>query len=165
MCCQQAVFDTLRHQWNADLSLDWSLILPGFMGAERGGRNGRRLRTIWSSLSSDICHLIFHLIPLGFTFCHTFFLLFLLGCHIQFLHLGDALWTRADEQVVLPVKKAPTLFAPLIRAFLITTILHFAVKKIFLSGFCAQKQPSVQHCNYTSGPQHRPVMKRHLLEI
>lgn len=58
------------------------------------------LRTIWSSLSSDICHLVFR-----FTFCLGFFFLFLLWCHIQLIHLGDALWTRANKQVVRPAKE------------------------------------------------------------
>lgn len=59
-----------------------------------------RLGTIGASLSSDICHLIFR-----FTFCLAFFFLLFLWCHIQLIHLGDALWTRADKQVVCPENK------------------------------------------------------------
>lgn len=98
-------------------------ILPVLqMVAERGGRNGERLRTIRASLSSDISHLIFHLVPLRFTFCLAFLLLLLLWCRIQLIHLGDALWTRADEQVVLPGRKTyytSQIVAPLTTAELI----------------------------------------------
>lgn len=81
------------------------LYSSGLHGCLAWQQEWERLRTIWASLSSDICHLIFHLVPLRFTFCFAFFFLFLVWCHIQLVHLGDTLWTRADKQVVLPGKK------------------------------------------------------------
>lgn len=78
-------------------------ILPGFSCClQRGFGNGNnRQQQQRESLSSDIRHLIFHLISLCFTFRLTLVFLFLLRCHIQLIRLGDALYAGAHEQVVL----------------------------------------------------------------
>lgn len=64
-----------------------------------------------TSLSSDIRHLILHLVPLRFTFRLSFLLvlvLLLLRCHVELIRLGDALGAGADEQVVLPGRRNGT---------------------------------------------------------
>lgn len=92
--------------------LDRSLFLQASAWRGQWGVTGNenRRRTMRTSLSSDIRHLVLQLVPLRFTFRLSFLLLvlLLLRCHVELIRLGDALGAGADEQVVLPGRRNGT---------------------------------------------------------